>query len=98
MKTKFQYDFTLRFKLSGRDGDADQVVRKLGAGGCRDALVGTGVPGQIAMLFTRCAGTELEAIQSATDDVLRALPGAGLLPNAGVIVCSNSSKHHQGMP
>ena len=98
MKTKRQFDFTLRFKLSGQDGDADQVVERLGEGGCRDALVGTAVQGQIAMLFTRCAGTELEAIQSAIHDVLKALPGAVLLPNADVIDCSSLSKPCQGMP
>lgn len=98
MKIKLQHEFTLRFKLSGQDGDADQIVEKLGESGCRDALVGTGVPGQIAMLFTRCASTEFEAIQSAIDDVLKALPGAALLPNAGVIVCSSLSKLCQGMP
>ena len=98
MKKKRQYDFTLRFKLSGQDGDADQIMERLGEGGCRDALVGTGVPGQIAMLFTRCAGTELDAIQNAIDDVLKALPGAALLPNADVIDCSSLSKPYQGMP
>ena len=98
MKIKFQYEFTLRFKLSGQDCDADQVVEKLGEGGCSDALVGTGVPGQIAMLFTRCASTEFEAIQSAIDDVLKALPGTVLLPNDGAIVCSSPSKPHQGKP
>ena len=92
MKIKLQYEFTLRFKLSGQEGDADQVVEKLGEGGCTDALVGTGVPGQIAMAFTRCAGTEFEAIQGAIDDVLKALPGSALLPNAGVIVCISLSK------
>lgn len=98
MKTKLQYEFTLRFKLSRQDGDVDQVVERLGEGGCRDALVGTGVPGQIAMLFTRCAGTELDAIQNAIDDVLKALPGAALLPDAGVNVSSSPSKSCQGMP
>ena len=98
MKTKLQYEFILRFKLSGQDGDADQIVEKLGEGGCTDALVGTGVPEQIAMAFTRCAGTELEAIQSAIDDVMKALPGAALLPNADVIDCSSLSKPCQGMP
>ena len=98
MKTKMQYDFTLRFKLSAQDGDAGQVVEKLGEGGCKDALVGTGVPGQIAMLFTRCAGTELEAVQGAIDDVLKALPGAALLPDAGVNVSSSPSKPYQKMP
>lgn len=98
MKTKRQYDFTLRFKLSGRDGDTWQVVERLGEGGCRDALVESGVPRQIAMVFTRCAGTKLEAIQSAIDDVLKALPGAVLLPDASVIVCSSLSKPCQGMP
>ena len=94
MKTKRQFDFTLRFKLSGEDGDADQIVE----GGCTDALVGTGVPEQIAIAFTRCAGTELEAIQSAIDDVMKALPGAALLPNADVIDCSSLSKPCHGMP
>ncbi|ABM39905.1 hypothetical protein [Polaromonas naphthalenivorans] len=98
MKTKLHYDFTLRFKLSGQDGAASQVVERLGEGGCRDALVGTGVPGQIAMHFTRCASTELEAIQSAIDDVLKALPGAALLSNAGAIVCSSPAGPKQGMP
>ena len=98
MKTKRQFDFTLRFKLSGQDGDTWQVVERLGDGGCTDALVGTGVPGQIAMLFTRCASTEFEAIQSAIDDVLKVLPSSALLPKAGVIVCSSPSKPYQEMP
>ena len=98
MKTKRQYDFTLRFKLSGQDGDADQIVERLGEGGCRDALVGTGVPGQISMLFTRCASTEFESIQSAIDDVMKAFSGAALLPNADVIDCSRLPKPCQGMP
>ena len=98
MKTKLQYDFTLRFKLSGEDGDAGQIVEKLGEGGSREALVGTGVPGQIAMHFTRFAGTKFEAIQSTIDDALQASPGAALLPNAGVIGCISPSRPHQGMP
>ena len=98
MKEKWQYDFTLRFKLSGLDDDADQILERLGEGRGRDALVGTGVPGQMTMLSTRCASTEFKAIQSAIDDVLKALPSAVLLPNAGAIACSSPSKPDQGIP
>lgn len=70
-----EYEFKLTYKLPS-EPDVDQVVNKLGEAGCTDALVGLGVDGQIALEFVREASTAEEALQSALEDVKRALPDA----------------------
>ncbi len=73
-----EYDFTLKFKLSDADCDSADVVERLGAAGCDDALVGTGMPGRIALNFVRSAESASEAMVSALRDVKTALPSAKL--------------------
>jgi hypothetical protein len=73
-----QYEFSLRFELPA-DADADSVVERLGAAGCDDALVGIGMPGRIALNFTREARSAEEAVYSAISDVRRAVTGAKLI-------------------
>ena len=73
-----EYQFTLRFTLPSVDGDLDDLVERLGEGGCDDALVGIGHPGRIALDFTRNADSASEAVFSAVADVSRSLPGATL--------------------
>ncbi len=71
-----EYEFTLKFKLPDTGHDANDVIESLAAAGCDDALVGVGVPGKIALDFTRSAESAESAILSALSDVKRAIPGA----------------------
>lgn len=77
-----EYTFTLKFKLAESDSDRDAVVERLGAAGCTDALVGTGVSGLLALEFAREATSAQAALVSALQDVRAALPDA-LLVEAG---------------
>ncbi|WP_129776155.1 helix-turn-helix transcriptional regulator [Peristeroidobacter soli] len=74
-----EYDFVLRFKLADPGPVGDDVVERLGVGGCDDATVGIGVPGRVALMFGREASSGKQAILSAVEDVKRALPGAELI-------------------
>lgn len=73
-----EYTFTLKYQLAADDCDPVAIVERLGAAGCEDALVGTGLNNRIALEFTRDAGTAAAAFQSALEDVKRAIPGARL--------------------
>jgi hypothetical protein len=72
-----EYEFTLKFAVP--DTNADELVDRLGAAGCTDALVGTGQPGRIALNFTREANSAMTAIVSALEDSRKAIPEARLL-------------------
>ncbi|MDP2182560.1 MAG: DNA-binding protein [Actinomycetota bacterium] len=74
-----EYDFTLRFDVSGVDADSDERVELLAVHGCDDALIGTGIPGRIALEFTREAPSPEHAVLSAITDVKTALPQATLI-------------------
>ena len=74
-----QYEFTLRFALGLHDADPELLVDKLLAEGCSDALIGLGMPGRIALNFTREASSADKAILSALADVQRAIPDASLV-------------------
>lgn len=74
-----EYDFTLKFKLSDADANTDDVIERLGAAGCDDALVGTGSPGRVALNFTREAESAQAAVLSALSDVKQAIPLAQLI-------------------
>lgn len=73
------YDFTLRYQLAEDDADHDDLVERLGAAGCDDALVGIGQPGRIALDFSREAVSADEALKTALSDVKRAIPTAKLI-------------------
>jgi predicted DNA-binding transcriptional regulator AlpA len=73
-----EYNFTLKYQLAADDRDPASIVERLGAAGCDDALVGTGVAGRIALAFTREAASAEAALRSALEDVRRAIPGARL--------------------
>ena len=73
-----EYTFTLKYQLAAYDRDPASIVERLGAAGCDDALVGTGVAGRIALAFTREADSAETALHSALEDVRRAIPGARL--------------------
>lgn len=77
-----EYVFTLKYRLARHDRDAGALVERLAESGCDDALVGTGLPGRVALEFTREARTARAAVRSAIADVKRALPGARLFEAA----------------
>lgn len=74
-----EYTFTLRYLLPTHEQDHKELVKRLGAAGCDDALVGSGLPGRIALEFTREAPDAQEALASALRDVRQAIPEARLI-------------------
>jgi len=77
-----EYTFTLKYQLSEQDCDHDDIVERLGAAGCDDALVGVGQPGRIALEFTREGESAEAALVSALADVKNAIPSAKLIEAA----------------
>lgn len=69
-----EYTFTLKYQLAEQDANHDELVERLGAAGCDDALVGTGQPGRIALEFVREAESAEDALSSALSDVKSAIP------------------------
>ena len=74
-----EYEFTLKFALPATHESVDELVERLGAAGCEDALVGIGQAGRIALEFTRDADSAKNAIFSALAAIKTAIPGAKLL-------------------
>jgi predicted DNA-binding transcriptional regulator AlpA len=73
------YIFTLKYQLAQGDCDPDALVERLYAAGCDDALVGVGLPGRLALEFTREAATAEAALLSALMDIKRIIPDARLV-------------------
>ena len=80
-----EYEFTLKYRLAAARSDADELVERLGAAGCDDALLGIGQPGRIALDFSREARSAKAAVISAMKAVKKAIPTARL-----VEVCPDS--------
>lgn len=74
-----EHDFTLVIKMDPLDSNVDDILDRLGEAGCKDALVGIGAIGRIALDFSREAASEDDAIRSAIADVKRAIPTAVLV-------------------
>jgi predicted DNA-binding transcriptional regulator AlpA len=74
-----EFEFGMKFKINADDTDPDELVERLGEAGCDDALIGTGLPGRIALEFAREARSVKEAIISALRDVKKAIPSAELI-------------------
>ncbi|WP_258128000.1 helix-turn-helix transcriptional regulator [Achromobacter anxifer] len=81
-----EYVFTLKYQLADDAHDLDALVERLGEAGCDDALVGTGLPGRLALEFTREADNAEAAVCSALRDVRRAAPSAKLIEAAPDLV------------
>jgi len=77
-----EYTFTLKYQLAEEDANHEELVERLGAAGCDDALVGIGQPGRIALEFVREADSAEAALFSALADVKRAIPSARLIEAA----------------
>ncbi|MDF7648882.1 DNA-binding protein [Erwiniaceae bacterium L1_54_3] len=80
-----EFEFTLRFQLSEAVSD-DEALERLGAAGCTDALVGTGVAGKFSLMYCREAGSAQQAIRDALAEVTQALPDAELIEAAPDLV------------
>jgi predicted DNA-binding transcriptional regulator AlpA len=74
-----EYTFTLKYQLPSELCDPAELMERLGAAGCEDALIGMGLPGRVALEFTREASSAHVALVTALADVRRALPGATLI-------------------
>lgn len=70
------HSFELTFELPG-SADIDDVIERL-AENCSDSIVGTGVPGIVALAFDREAEDLQRAVTTAIEDVRNAVPGATL--------------------
>lgn len=71
--------FTLKYLLPAGDMDVDAVLDRLAEEGCDDALVGVGLPGYLALEFVREGTSSHHEIESAIEDVRRAVPTARLI-------------------
>lgn len=81
-----EYTFTLKYRLSEQDCNHEDIVERLGAAGCDDALVGVGQPGRLALEFTREAESAEVALISALADVKGAIPSSKLIEAAPDLV------------
>tara|TARA_R110002072_G_C7964522_1_gene534205 strand:- start:44 stop:661 length:618 start_codon:yes stop_codon:yes gene_type:complete len=72
------YDFVLRFQLQDPNEDPENYLDALFEAGCDDATVGVGSHGSISLNFIRESESAAEAIKTATQDVMAAIPGAKL--------------------
>ena len=73
------YNFTLTFVLSEDRRNPENYLDALYEAGCDDALVGIGMPGSIALNFSRNAKSAENAIRQAVHDVQNAIPDAELI-------------------
>jgi hypothetical protein len=73
------YEFALTFTLPSPGADIDDLVERLGAAGCEDAVIGVGVKGRVALSFMREAETAAKAVFSGIANVKTALPDATLI-------------------
>ena len=74
-----EHEFTLRFDTSARSEQTSVLLDRLAEHGCTDATVGVGIPGRLALMFSREANSAQEAVLSAVRDVRHALPRAVLV-------------------
>lgn len=74
-----EYEFTLKYQLDATDCNPDDLVERLGAAGCDDALIGIGQPGQLGFKFTREAASAKDAVKSALADIRDTVPTARLV-------------------
>lgn len=80
------YEFTLRFQLQDENDNPEKYLDVLFEAGCDDAVVGVGSLGSISLNFTREASTASEAVKSAVQNVLFAIPSAILIELAPDLV------------
>jgi hypothetical protein len=72
------YEFELEFKLLENE-NFDKYIDQLFEAGCNDATIGHGLQGFVHAMFHREAENALDAVSSAIDNILTAIPHAKLI-------------------
>lgn len=70
-----EYEFILKFRIP-HECRMNDLIEKLGAEGCTDAVIGTGIAGRLAADFCREAEDAETAVETAIGDIKRAVPDA----------------------
>ena len=73
-----EFNFELIFKLVDNQ-DSNEYLDSLFENGCDDATISTGQLGMLSLSFTREAISAAEAVESAINDVKKAIPSAKLV-------------------
>ena len=73
-----EFNFELIFKLVDTQ-DSNEYLDVLFENGCDDATISTGQLGMFSLSFTRESISALEAVESAINDVKKAIPSAKLV-------------------
>ena len=73
-----EFNFELIFKLVDNQ-DSNEYLDILFENGCDDATISTGQLGMLSLSFTREAISAAEAVESAINDVKKAIPSAKLV-------------------
>ena len=73
------HDFTLVYALSPELDAQDEVMRRLADSDCADATVGWGLPGYVALAFSREAMDRNAAVALAVAQMRQVLLGASLV-------------------
>lgn len=73
-----EFNFELIFKLVDNQ-DSNEYFDSLFENGCDDATISTGQLGMLSLSFTREAISAAEAVESAINDVKKAIPSAKLV-------------------
>ena len=81
-----EFIFTLKYQLSEQDADQHNIVGRLLAAGCDDAVIGIGLPGRLALEFTTEADSAVLAIRQAISVVKNVIPSALLIEAAPDLV------------
>lgn len=81
-----EFDFELIFKLENGKQDPNEYIDALFENGCDDATLSTGQLGMISLSFIRESPNASEALESALNDVKKAIPNAKLVEASPDIV------------
>ena len=81
-----EFIFTLKYQLSEHDADQNNIVGRLVAAGCDDAVIGVGLPGRLALEFTTEAESAVQAIRQAISGIKKVVPSALLTEAAPDLV------------
>lgn len=81
-----EFIFTLKYQLSEQDANHHNIVGRLLAEGCDDAVIGIGLPGRLALEFTREADSAVQTILQAISEIKNVIPSALLIEAAPDLV------------
>ena len=81
-----EFIFTLKYQLSEQDANHHNIVGRLLAAGCDDVVIGIGLPGRLALEFTREADSAVQTILQAISEIKNVIPSALLIEAAPDLV------------